>query len=325
MPQNTDIKLDVKDKKILFELDFDARQSNAAIAKKVGLSKQGVDYRIKRLLKTGVVAGFYPVINIGSLGYFYCRLFIRWHNLTRAKEEEICAGLAKDKRISWIVAFDGAYNIVVAAYTKSLGDFKRLSEEILERYGHYIKEKRESIGTKVIHFQSRYLLGSQETGRLVVGETKGAAIVDNVDVELLRLLTANARMPLVELGSKLNISPKVAAYRIKRLEKQKVILGYRPNISHGIIGYAHYKVLFYLSNVNKQELQRFKSYLMMLPEVIYVVEEVGIADVDVEIMLPKTASLFTFLKAVKYFAPRLIRDYEILIADKTLKIEYVPF
>ncbi|MBI2139181.1 AsnC family transcriptional regulator, partial [Candidatus Woesearchaeota archaeon] len=40
------MELDVKDKKILAELSLNARQPTSAIAKKVRLSREGVEYRI---------------------------------------------------------------------------------------------------------------------------------------------------------------------------------------------------------------------------------------------------------------------------------------
>ena len=39
--------LDLKDNKILYELDFNARQSNVSIGKKVGLSKDIVNRRMR--------------------------------------------------------------------------------------------------------------------------------------------------------------------------------------------------------------------------------------------------------------------------------------
>ena len=42
-------KFDLKDRKILFELDTNSRQSFHEIAKKVGLSKDSVIYRINKL------------------------------------------------------------------------------------------------------------------------------------------------------------------------------------------------------------------------------------------------------------------------------------
>ena len=49
------IKLDVKDKKILTLLDENSRLSNSQIAKKVGLSKPAVEYRLRRFEKNKIV------------------------------------------------------------------------------------------------------------------------------------------------------------------------------------------------------------------------------------------------------------------------------
>ena len=48
-------KIDLKDRKILYELDLNCRQSNTRIGKKVGLKRDIVSYRIKRLQKQGVI------------------------------------------------------------------------------------------------------------------------------------------------------------------------------------------------------------------------------------------------------------------------------
>jgi len=70
------IKLDIKDKKILYELDMDARQSISSIAKRVGLSKEVVNYRIRRMEKEGLIDGYYAIIEYSKLGYMYCRLIM---------------------------------------------------------------------------------------------------------------------------------------------------------------------------------------------------------------------------------------------------------
>ena len=61
------IKLDIKDKKILYELDMDARQSISSIAKRVGLSKEVVNYRIRRMEKEGLIDGYYAIIEYSKL------------------------------------------------------------------------------------------------------------------------------------------------------------------------------------------------------------------------------------------------------------------
>ena len=74
-------ELDLKDRKILYELDINSRQSNSEIAKKTGLSKQVVGLRIKKLVETGVVSSFYTVIDISKLGFTIHKNFLRLQNL----------------------------------------------------------------------------------------------------------------------------------------------------------------------------------------------------------------------------------------------------
>ena len=61
------VKLDLKDRKILYQLDINCRQSNTQFGKKVGLSKQVVDYRIKRMEEDGVIKCYWT--DIDMIGY----------------------------------------------------------------------------------------------------------------------------------------------------------------------------------------------------------------------------------------------------------------
>ena len=45
------IKLDLKDRKILYNLDINSRQTFKELARKVGLSKDSVKYRIDKLVE----------------------------------------------------------------------------------------------------------------------------------------------------------------------------------------------------------------------------------------------------------------------------------
>jgi len=49
------VNIDLKDRKILYELDLNARQSLNEIGKKVGLNKDSVAYRIKRMEDEGII------------------------------------------------------------------------------------------------------------------------------------------------------------------------------------------------------------------------------------------------------------------------------
>ena len=55
-------KIDKKDMKILANLFVNSRQSDSSIAKKVRLSKQVVNYRIKNLIDKGIIKTFRTII-----------------------------------------------------------------------------------------------------------------------------------------------------------------------------------------------------------------------------------------------------------------------
>ena len=63
------LKFDLKDRKILYQLNINSRQSFSQIGKKVGLSKTVVDYRIKKLEKQEIIRNYYTLIDAFKIGY----------------------------------------------------------------------------------------------------------------------------------------------------------------------------------------------------------------------------------------------------------------
>ena len=69
-------KIDLKDRKILYQLDLDSRQSFRSIGKKVGLSKDVVASRVKKLQELGIINRFYTEIDLFKLGYICFRYYL---------------------------------------------------------------------------------------------------------------------------------------------------------------------------------------------------------------------------------------------------------
>jgi Lrp/AsnC family transcriptional regulator, leucine-responsive regulatory protein len=63
------------------------------------------------------------------------------------------------------------------------------------------------------------------------------APLDDTDLELIRLLQANARSTLAELAAGVHLSAPAVKRRIDRLEERGVIVGYTAVIDHGKLGF----------------------------------------------------------------------------------------
>src|SRR3989338_6125652 len=92
--------LDLLDKKILAELDKNARVSYSELGKRIRIAKETVKYRMQLLEKKGIVQGYYAVIDFSKLGYTIYRLYLKLSGTTPEKEREITEYLTNSKQVA---------------------------------------------------------------------------------------------------------------------------------------------------------------------------------------------------------------------------------
>jgi len=83
------IKLDLKDRKILFYLIKNSRQSLKVIGRHAGMSKELVHYRIRRLIKNKILNNFSMVVNFEKLGYALMQSYYKFININPTIKKEI--------------------------------------------------------------------------------------------------------------------------------------------------------------------------------------------------------------------------------------------
>ena len=110
--------LDKKDWKILAALSKDCRTSLTQIAKAVGVSREVADYRIKKLVKTGIIKSFCADVNLQALGFTKHVVYLELKNVDREKEGNIFKLLKSHKFISWIVTSTGKWSIIFDIHSK---------------------------------------------------------------------------------------------------------------------------------------------------------------------------------------------------------------
>ena len=61
--------------------------------------------------------------------------------------------------------------------------------------------------------------------------------LNNVDLEIIRMLKENARTPNTEIAKKLGMVPSAILERIRKLEQKGIIQGYRVQVNPVDLGY----------------------------------------------------------------------------------------
>ena len=113
------VKIDLKDRRILYHLDLDSRQPLSRIGHDVGLPKNSVVCRINRLKEEGIIRNFYTVIDVYKLGYILMRFHYKYQYTTPEIEKEIIDYFIKDKYSVLIASAHGMFNLKVIRIIKN--------------------------------------------------------------------------------------------------------------------------------------------------------------------------------------------------------------
>ncbi|MEW6329587.1 MAG: winged helix-turn-helix transcriptional regulator [Candidatus Micrarchaeota archaeon] len=316
--------VDLKDRKILYALDLNGRATNREIARKVGLSQEVVAYRIKRLMDEGIIEFFQTVINVARLGYITFRVYLKLQDIDLKKERELTAFLIKHKKVWWIAPTDGYWQIDFAVWVRTVYEFDGFWAEMMRLYKPYVQDRQISIYTELRHYTRAFLVGAKEREASEPEIVGGGETIeyDEVDVKILRILGPVGRMPLLEIARKVRTSPKVVAYRMKKLMEKGVIQGFKPMINLRALGYQYFKIDVNLRDYN--EVGKFLAFARSHPNIVYVDRTIGGSDFECDIQVRSAEEFEGIMRAMRERFGDVIRDYEYFRVLSELKIVYMP-
>ena len=316
--------LDEKDLRLLYLLDTDSRVSNAELAKRAGMSCEVARYRVRRLEKTGIVKQYFTLIDVSRLGFMSFRVYIKMQMLQPDLEKSFNKYLQDRPDVGWFTYVQGQWDLVLIVWERDIYGFEAFWLDFVQRFGTHIERHWTSIFLQYVHFNKRFLVPSHAKLRVyTVGQSRQEKI-DELDWKILQALSADARCPLQKLEKKLKQSYKVIAYRIQRLERIGVILGYRAFIDYSKIGFSYYKVLFSLHNVNAAGLAKLEQAITKVPNTVYIDKTIGGADFEAEFQCRGGGEMRSIVDSIRREVPSLIRNVETLEYYHEAKLCYLP-
>ena len=299
------VKLNAKDKRILFELSKDARVSMSKIGRNIRLSKEVVRYRVERLINSGVIKRIVPIINNFALNIEIFRLLINLHNLKEGSRKEIVDELNKEPSISVRILIESRYDLDILMYVSTPGEFYDFYEKLLKKYGSLILNKDLSIISRQWYLHHKYLI--DENTPITIGEKKIVNISKNSH-KILNILRRDARTPVLDIANELNVSSSSVIYSIKQMKRLNIIAGYKLTLDLGLLGYNKCKVGISLSDLAHKE--DIIHYLTKQKSVCKITEFIGDMDFDFELVFKTISELDTFVQDLRSSHPQ-IRDYEV--------------
>ncbi len=313
------VNLDVKDKKILFLLADEARMPCTQIAKKVGLSKDAVKYRINKLESQGVIQGYLPVVDTTKLGFITYHMFLQLAQPSKEIRKKIISILKSIPSIRVIIEFSGKYDFEISISARTVQELDDIITQITTPVSELIQEYQVLIISKN-HigktFPKTFLQMKINKKKKPLSKVK----VDKKDIGILKALSKNAMAPLYKIGGAVGLSPDAVNYRLKKLDESKVLFKNVPIINYSLIGYTIYAVLM---NSTAED-NRIRAFMRSSENIIWAVKTIGKYNLLMYVCVKESNELHDTLIELRELFPSKIKDYEVMIAYEEYEYNMFP-
>lgn len=322
-------KLDAKDKKLLYEIDLNARIGTSLLGKKVGLSQEGVFYRLKRLERNKIVSGFITLVNFGKLGYTGYGVYARFHNVDKNKKEKIFDELKHHDHIYWIADFSGGFDLAFAIIAKNVVHFNEILTHLMAKYGGFMKNFTVAIRVELIQFPRSYLLNKKSGKEILRAPRFGKYIesenIDDLDVKILSNISSDARISNLELAKKIKHPFSTVNNRIKNLEKREIIQGYSAKINCQEFGYQSFQLFVQAQNITLEKKRKLLYYCQQHPNIIFFIETVGKWNFEIIYEVENQRRFQELMTEFRTIFSDIIYDIEsIMLFDHYIKYNQYP-
>lgn len=307
------IALDKLDKKLLVELDVDGRQSYATLGRKLRHGSDIIRYRIKRLQDAGLLNYVSTVVDLNRIGLTVYKTFLKLSG--EEKKQQLIDYLNKHKSTYWLSEYYGSWDIQVSLATRNPSQFLEIHDSIQDKFSSSIRESSVATSVSVKRFPKNYII---ERGLTMYhqGESQDLVSIDLLEKEILEALFLNARINIKELAKKIATTEAIVSYRIKKLEEQKVIIGYRAQVDYEILDVMLFKLLIFTENHNKAFEEAFHEYSREHLNITCVIRQIGSWTLECEIEVSSYNEIHSIIKEIKSQFSNNICSVDYLVLSK---------
>ena len=150
------------------------------------------------------------------------------------------------------------------------------------------------------------------------------ADVDEKDMLILKSISQKSNMSLVELHENTGVAINTLKSRITRMQKNKIILGFRPFIDTAKTGYKYFKVNLNMKNYTKDDLKKISAYVEADSRLVYVSTYINGDDFELELHFRDERELNEYKKELRKEFGRIIREINVYEFTKEHIFRYLP-
>ena len=261
------MKLKEIDRKILTHIYHNRNPSLSKVAKELNISRDQVDYRIKKYLSEGLIKKFFTFFNYPAFGYNYLALlYLKFEKSSQI--EKFLVKLNENKNVISHGKCFAKYDVYINVIFKNENEMSKFFFDLLSSEETSLSDYL-ILKPYLSEFYPLKFIDSQrnEEGIFSLSEKVQEKKFDEKDIKIMKMLNKNAWERITNIAYKTKSSPEQILYRIKRLEKEKVILGTRIQFDLSKLSYFATVFLINLPNLSNTIKSKLKNFVKSSPNI----------------------------------------------------------
>ena len=309
------------DKKILTCLYHNSRESLSKIGKACGVSREQVEYRIRKFEVGKIIKKYLTVFNYGLLGLN--EFVVVWLKV-KSKKDYIKKELTKIPNMISVGEVLNGFDLYVDFVFKDKIFFERTFNEFLSKYGELVLDYDIFISTfvEIYHLKS-FGKKSPEVSYSLIDESLKIDLTEK-DLKILSIIDSNGRISALEISNSVGMTAEGVAYCLNKLRKKGVIVGTRILFDMEKAGFYFAGLRLNLKNVSGPTRQKVISFCRSHKNVNALSFGIGKYNSFIQFLYQSEEELRGAISDFKRSFGDLILNSELLMTEKEEHIRMLP-
>lgn len=275
------MKLSTRDREVIAAAQMQAGKPVSEIRKLCRYKEHSVRYSLQRALDQGLIVRR-CFVNLNRLGFNQYELYF---SLSAGKKESRAAlikSLGDLECVSWVGQLGGDFQYGLNLAARSIAEVSRLFSGLSEKFGALFQEKVFAERISFTYFGNKYLTAKPRAAApMSYSASSDIYAIDATDRRILSEVTRVGEGSSRLLARKLSMPQTTVDYRLRKLEKSGVIVGYYFELQPRELGIQSYMLLVCMKTISEKTRKAFEQFCLQHPNVVIQIHCMGSWDFEV--------------------------------------------
>ena len=258
------------------------------------------------------------------LGYSWFRVYARLKNVKGEAYNNFAKQLYAEYPVFWIAYISGNYDLIIDIFAKNANEFNAVFSKILQKSKGIMQSYDTMILLELDLYSYNYFSDKKaSSNKIIMFKNISNIKIDEIYKKILQLIKFDSRIAYEDIAKEIGLSRNAIKNRIIRLERQKIIAGYKIIVNFRHFGKQSFKILVKYNNSNVEQELELLDYLENKKVVIAAMKLLGKWNLDIEVHADNVKELQQFIIDLRN-KNEIIGDYEIIQIIEHFENDFYP-